>query len=129
MIGKRIKKARKKLGLTQEELANRAQISRSSVANYESGLREPKGTILVNIATALNTTTDFLLGHGDTQEAADKDIETAIGNDPALMELLSEIKNREDLKSLLKQAKPMTSDEIKKVIRIIKALNDETKEG
>ncbi|KYH31535.1 MAG: helix-turn-helix domain-containing protein [Moorella sp. (in: firmicutes)] len=62
-IGKRIKELREKIGLTQEELAERVQISRSALANYESGYREPKGDILVRFAKALNTSTDFLLGN------------------------------------------------------------------
>ncbi|AKX95661.1 transcriptional regulator [Moorella thermoacetica] len=62
-IGKRIKELREKIGLTQEELAERVQISRSALANYESGYREPKGEILVRFAKALNTSTDFLLGN------------------------------------------------------------------
>jgi transcriptional regulator with XRE-family HTH domain len=62
MIGKRIKELREQLGLTQEELAEKVGVTRSALANYESGLREPKGDILVRFARALDTTTDYLLG-------------------------------------------------------------------
>ncbi|MDH7578510.1 MAG: helix-turn-helix domain-containing protein [Bacillota bacterium] len=64
-IGKRIKALREEKDLTQEELAERIQISRSALANYESGLREPKGDILKRFAKALDTTTDYLLGETD----------------------------------------------------------------
>lgn len=64
-IGKRIKVLREKKDFTQEELAERIQISRSALANYESGLREPKGDILKRFAKALDTTTDYLLGRTD----------------------------------------------------------------
>ena len=65
IIGKHIKDLRKKMKLTQEDLADQMQISRSALANYESGLREPKGDILVNFARILNTSTDYLLGNTD----------------------------------------------------------------
>ena len=65
IIGKRIKELRKKMKMTQEDLANQMRISRSALANYESGLREPNGDILVNFSRILNTSTDYLLGNTD----------------------------------------------------------------
>jgi len=44
------------------------------------------------------------------------------------MEIWSEIKNREDLQSLFREVKPMTPENVKKVIRIIKAMEEEKKE-
>jgi len=66
-IGKRIKKLREQQDKTQEELAEKAGITRSALANYESGVREPKGIILVRIAEALKTTTDYLLTGKDEE--------------------------------------------------------------
>jgi len=60
-VGRRIKELREQLGLTQEELAEKASISRSALANYESGVREPKGIILVRLAEALETSADYIL--------------------------------------------------------------------
>jgi len=45
------------------------------------------------------------------------------------MEIWLAIKNRKDLQSLFKEVKPMTTENVKKVIRIIKVLEDEKKEG
>ena len=66
IIGGRIKELRKKLKLTQEELADKIQISRSALANYECGSREPKGDILVRFAHILNTSIDYILGNSDS---------------------------------------------------------------
>lgn len=63
--GKRIQQAREQKNMTQEELAKRAKISRSALANYESGIREPKGEILVRIAEALEVSIDWLLYRTD----------------------------------------------------------------
>nr|DAD95904.1 MAG TPA: nucleoside triphosphate pyrophosphohydrolase [Siphoviridae sp. ctGMq5] len=52
----------KKNNMTQKELANKVGITEVSLSRYISGNRTPKVTIIVNIANALRTTTDYLLG-------------------------------------------------------------------
>ena len=49
-----IKKIRKKLGMTQTELANRAGVSQSLIAKIESGRIDPTYTKTKKIFTALN---------------------------------------------------------------------------
>lgn len=61
-LGLRISEALQKRGMTQKELANRIGVAESVISRYISGDREPKPDILANIATALHTTSDFLLG-------------------------------------------------------------------
>ncbi len=61
-LGLRISEALQKRGMTQKELANRIGVTESVISRYISGDREPKPDILANIATALHTTSDFLLG-------------------------------------------------------------------
>lgn len=56
-----IKKEREKRGMSQDEFADYLQISRSSLAMYESGKRTPRDNILKSIAKALNITLDYLL--------------------------------------------------------------------
>jgi len=48
--------------LTQEQLAKAAGVPRSTVANLESGEGNPSLTVLVKIATALDTSIDELIG-------------------------------------------------------------------
>lgn len=59
---KRLRDARKVNGLTQEELAEKADISRVMVSRYETGTVMPTVDVLVNLADALNVSTDYLLG-------------------------------------------------------------------
>ncbi len=61
-LGTRITETLKKSGITQKELAGRIGVTEAVVSRYVSGDREPKPDILANIATALHTTSDFLLG-------------------------------------------------------------------
>ncbi len=48
--------------MTQRDLAERLNTTEATLSRYVSGSREPKADMLANIATALNTTSDYLLG-------------------------------------------------------------------
>ena len=61
-LGKRISESLKKSNTQQKELAERIGITEAFMSRYISGDREPKPETLANIATALNTTSDYLLG-------------------------------------------------------------------
>lgn len=61
-LGLRMTESLQKRGMTQKELANRIGVTEAVVSRYISGDREPKPDVLANIATALHTTSDFLLG-------------------------------------------------------------------
>ena len=61
-VGKRIIEALNTMKMTQKELASRIGVTEAVISRYISGDRAPKPEMLANIATALNTTSDFLLG-------------------------------------------------------------------
>ncbi len=61
-FSKRLRDCRKKLNLTQRELAERLGIASSAVGMYEQGRREPDSNMLLKICSVLDTTTDYLLG-------------------------------------------------------------------
>lgn len=67
-LGERIAGLLKQLGITQRELAERIGITEVSMSRYIRGDRTPKGPVVANMATALNTTTDYLLGIGESNE-------------------------------------------------------------
>ena len=54
-IGDRIKKRRQKLGLTQEELAARTELSKGFISQLERNLTSPSITTLMDILEALGT--------------------------------------------------------------------------
>ncbi|PGC67600.1 helix-turn-helix domain-containing protein [Bacillus safensis] len=62
MLSKRLKSVRKNRGLTQEELAKRVKTTKGTISNYENGHSTPSNEMLKDLADALNTTTDYLLG-------------------------------------------------------------------
>ncbi|MBR5111515.1 MAG: helix-turn-helix transcriptional regulator [Clostridia bacterium] len=60
-MGRRMKMKRRSRHLSQEDVANAAQISASYYGNIERGTRIPSIDTLVQIANFLNVGTDFLL--------------------------------------------------------------------
>ena len=61
-FGQRLLSQLQKQNLTQKQLADRLNTTEATLSRYVSGDREPKADMLANIATALNTTSDYLLG-------------------------------------------------------------------
>lgn len=61
-LGERIAAALGSKNMTQKELAQRISVTEAVISRYISGEREPKPEVLANIATALHTTSDYLLG-------------------------------------------------------------------
>lgn len=57
-----LKKLRTSAGMTQEELAKRLGVSRSTIGMYESGSRKPDPAALESIADLFNVDVDYLLG-------------------------------------------------------------------
>lgn len=56
---------RKKLGLSQEELAEKIGVSQKSISKYECGTRRPTYETLTAMAKLFNVSTDYLLGTSD----------------------------------------------------------------
>ncbi len=61
-IPERIKDIRDKNGLTQEELARKMSITRSSVNAWEMGISMPSPENLVRLSEIFNVSTDYILG-------------------------------------------------------------------
>ena len=58
----KLKERRKKLGLTQEAVAKKAEISLRAYKIYESGERIPKADVAILIARTLKSTVEKLFG-------------------------------------------------------------------
>lgn len=69
-VGNRIMQRRKSMGLTQEALAEKADLTTQFVSYAESGKRAMRPENLLRIANALSVSTDYLL----TGDIIDKDL-------------------------------------------------------
>ena len=61
LLGLRIRESRIRLGLSQEELAFKADMDRTYISGVERGVRNPTFISLVVIAAALDTSVSHLL--------------------------------------------------------------------
>jgi transcriptional regulator with XRE-family HTH domain len=87
-IGESIRHHRKKLNLTQAQLAERLNVTSQAVSKWESGAGLPDLSMAVPLARALGTTTDELLRFGERYEDFNKlwvhTLQTR-GDDPAAL--------------------------------------------
>lgn len=60
-IGRRLYMRRKEIGLTQEEVAEKAGLHHVTISNIELGKRVPEFESFVYICRALNISADFIL--------------------------------------------------------------------
>jgi transcriptional regulator with XRE-family HTH domain len=60
MLGKNIMRLRRKLGLTQERLAEEMNVTRSSIARWENGIDLPKMANLIDLAKVFGVSVDEL---------------------------------------------------------------------
>ena len=62
MIGSRLQLSRKKMKISQRELADLIGCARNTVSFYERGITTPSDKVKVNISKTLNISLDYLLG-------------------------------------------------------------------
>lgn len=70
MNGNRLRELREKLGLTQTDLAERAQTSQSTIAHYERGTRSPDALVVLHLAHFFGVSVEYLLGISDNPARA-----------------------------------------------------------
>lgn len=94
-VGKKILNLLDGMNMNQKQLADLINTSESNLSRYISGERNISTNMLANIATALHTTTDFLLGVSDSMDDFEyKDIERILARK-------SETMTKEERKRLL----------------------------
>lgn len=109
LIGKKIQEIRIRRGMTQEQLADRIHISKSSISEWEACKRVPQMKTLRKIAEALGVDVWEIIGFND------------VSIDPA--ELAREdLFNDPDRKALLNLAKHGSPEAVRQVAAVIDAL-------
>lgn len=71
-FARRMTHSRKKKGFTQDELSKLVGVTRSQVANIESGRHDPTATFLLKLSDAIGVSIDWLL-RGDADPIPAKD--------------------------------------------------------
>jgi transcriptional regulator with XRE-family HTH domain len=101
-INQRIKSERLKLGILQQDLADRLGVSKQTVSHWETGQRNPEADTIKKLADIFNVSADYLLCRIDT-----------INNIDSLAT---------EEKELLDEVRDLPLDTIKSITRMIKKL-------
>lgn len=115
MLSKRLKLIRKRRGLTQDGLANKVKTTKGTISNYENGHSTPSNEMLRDLADALDTTTDYLLGRVE----ADSNIGGSTSN--------FEIDGDPDLQIAFKDASDFSEEARRQAIDFINYLKEKEK--
>lgn len=67
-IGNKMKELMRAQNISQKDLSIRLNTTEATISRYINNQREPNAETLANIATALNTSIDFLLGKSTSEE-------------------------------------------------------------
>ena len=70
LFGARLRALRKQSGLTQQAVADRLQIDRTTYTKYEIGRVSPDQQGLLRLAQLFNVTLDTLLGNGEAAQSS-----------------------------------------------------------
>lgn len=68
IFGQRIKKLRLDKGLTMQELADKLEVTKSSINMWENSNSIPKDNILIALSKMFEVSIDYLLGNEDMEE-------------------------------------------------------------
>lgn len=109
-----LRKLRTDSEMSQEELAKRLGLAKSTISMYESGSREPSLEILEAIADTFNVDMNTLTDSKKSSELSDE-----------LQEYLEELKNRKEMRMLFSLAKGATKEDVMQAVKIIEALRKE----
>lgn len=64
----RLRSLMKQRGITQRRLAERINVTEASMSRYVKGERKPRLNAVADMATALHTTSDYLLGRDSVHD-------------------------------------------------------------
>ena len=87
----RLKRLRNEAGLSQEQLAERLQLSRPAIGHYETGFRKPDLDTLQCIARFFDVSTDYLLGRTDDPTPPSADLSDVLSTDEAITLAFSKV--------------------------------------
>lgn len=89
--GQRVKRLREAMGYTMEELATILGVDKRQIVRFEKQNANPKAIVIVQLATALNTSSDYLLDL--TDDPAPKNIAETLSAEERI--LIWALRNRQ----------------------------------
>jgi transcriptional regulator with XRE-family HTH domain len=77
---KRIRDLREDHDMTQDELADKLNISKRTLLRYESGISEPTIGILISLSLIFNVSIDYIAGVKDSDVIEEESIKEQLNN-------------------------------------------------
>ena len=91
-FGKALSVLRKQADMTQNEIADRLNLSRQAISKYERGESFPDISVLVMIADMFSITLDELIGYGDPTKGESSILKNvAVGNTDVIADSISDV--------------------------------------
>ncbi len=95
VCAERLEKLRSEKGLTQEQVAEAAGVSRVSYTRYENGTRVPKASPLLRLAELFDVDPSYIVGDTDNKKSG-KDLKPeVVAEHDALFEQLTDEERRQ----------------------------------
>jgi len=126
-FGERLRELRRENHMTGDELGKKFNVTKTAISYWENGKSFPDEETIKKFADFFQVSTDYILGKSDIRNPYENHqrISESIKDDKELLEFWEVLKEREDLQLLFKQTKQMTEKDIRQIIKIIKAIEDE----
>lgn len=106
LMGIRVKEAREKLNLSQEQLGDMIGVSKVSICGYEKETRVPSLDVFIDLAQALDVDIKYLLGQELSVISENKDYSIKMCRDD--IKIINEIKRNRQLYNALIMDAPRT---------------------
>ena len=111
-IGKRLKEARLRRKMTQEDLAAAVGVTKGAIGNYETEVSSPKEAILIKLMEVLQIDANYLYQDFIQQEDEDARRLEALHQDPRLGLLFDHTRKmkKEDVDFMIQMAERMIQE-------------------
>lgn len=113
MFSERLKLLRKQNKVTQEVLAEKVGVERSSIGKYETSNVVPSTEVLIKIAEYFGVSTDYLLGRDETTQHV---------NDDETLDILNELHKRPEMKALFQVTRKATKEDVEGAVAFVEVL-------
>jgi len=137
-LGESLKKARSRSGLTQREVAQKANMNYKTLSNWENDVSRPSPDDLARLATIYQVSVDSILGRpvrlipvDDTTPFGRAVIElqeqAGYYRDPKVAQRVDELKNRPGLRILFDASRDLSDEDIDFVVQFVERLKKKEK--
>lgn len=126
----RIKYAMEKKGISQSELVKRTGLNKGAISSYLNNKYKPKQDAIYLLAKALGVSEIWLMGLTEkmypieehSQWGNDTANQEYLSNDPELLALYNEIKNRQDIYILFDKTKDLDPKDVESVLMFVQTI-------